>query len=114
MGMSTLKEEVNHLTTNHFNHNFHKKKWLNGYSGYKTDQSSSKRNKAGYTAELARQQADYLVRKLVDPKNYYFYLKCAWNLTDAYLDRLLGIALTKTNSKLYFAKAAAREMANNA
>lgn len=77
--------------------------------------SSSKRNKRGYTPEMARSKAEYLGHKLEDMKSIAFYMKCAWNLTDSYLDTLLAIAISSSNGKPshYFSKVAAREMRNN-
>ena len=72
--------------------------------------SNSKRNRKGYSPELARARADYLCEKLKSPQSMGFYLKCAWNLTDVYLDQLLAIALKKKMPAKYFAVAASNEM----
>lgn len=79
-----------------------------------TSHYSSKRNKRLYSAEEARSKADYLASKLHNQSRWMFYLKCAWNLDDVYLDRLLSIALTKDNAQRYFSAAAANEMRQNA
>ena len=73
----------------------------------------TKRNKRRYTEALAQDRAEYLAKELNNPSRFMFYLKCAWNLTDAYLDRLLDISLQKTDAKRYFSAAAAREMKRN-
>ena len=78
------------------------------YSDYNT-----KRNKKSYSEQQARSRAEYLASKLSNPSRRMFYLKCAWNLTDSYLDRLLQIALTKHEPALYFSKSASREMIKN-
>lgn len=78
--------------------------------GYVTN---TKRDKKNYSAELARNRADYLANKLSNHSSWPFYLKCAWNLTDAYLDYLLKVALTKENPIKYFSAAAAKEMRAN-
>ena len=74
----------------------------------------TKRNRRNYTESEARSKADYIATKLNNPSRRMFYLKCAWNLTDEYLDRLLRIALTKTDPQRYFSASAAREMRQNA
>lgn len=73
----------------------------------------TKRNKKSYSAAMARNRAGYLVKKLNNPNAFMYYLKCAWNLTDQYLDKVLEIALTKESPVLYFSKATAKEMRNN-
>ena len=77
--------------------------------------NSSKRNKRGYTPEMARSKAEYLGQKLKDMKSIAFYMKCAWNLTDSYLDTLLATAISSSDGEPshYFSKVAAREMRNN-
>lgn len=109
MAMRSTSEPTKVKSLSHFSH----------YCLSKKDKSlshlvtSTKRNRTNYTEQLARNKADYLAGRLNNPTRFYFYLKCAWNLTDAYLDRLLGIALTKEEPARYFSKAAAREMATN-
>lgn len=73
----------------------------------------SKRNKKEYSAEKARQRALYIADKLGNPSGILFYLKCAWNLTDEYLDWLLNYSLTKIDKIRYFSKVASLEMVKN-
>lgn len=82
------------------------------YSEYR--QYNTKRDKSTYSEREARNRAAYLARRLNNPSRIMFYLKCAWNLTDNYLDKLLDISLNgKDNPIYYFSKSAAREMRNN-
>lgn len=76
--------------------------------------SKTKRNRKNYTDKLAQSRAKYLAQKLNNPSRTMFYLKCAWNLTDEYLDTLLAISLKKNSPTHYFSAAAAREMRKNA
>lgn len=76
--------------------------------------TKTKRNKKNYSADEARRKADYLASKLRNQSRWMFYLKCAWNLDDQYLDRVLDIALKKNNPQRYFSAAAANEMRQNA
>lgn len=78
-----------------------------------SDYITTKRDRRKYTAGLAQRRASEIADKLHNPSRKMFYLKCAWNLTDEYLDRLLDIAKGKTDPKRYFSRAAASEMANN-
>lgn len=73
----------------------------------------TKRNRKNYSKQLAQGRARYIAAKLDNPSRMMFYLKCAWNLTDEYLDKLLSIALTKNDPIRYFSASAAREMRNN-
>lgn len=73
----------------------------------------TKRNKKSYTEQLAQSRANYIATRLNNPTRMLFYLKCAWNLTDEYLDRLLSIALKKNDPIKYFSASAAREMRKN-
>lgn len=73
----------------------------------------TKRNRRGYSANEARNKAMELASKLNNPSRLRFYLKCAWNLTDDYLDRLLNIAKGKTDPVRYFSYSAANEMRLN-
>ena len=100
------------LTNSHFSHYLSSKeeKSLKSLSDFTIN---TKRNKKKYNEKLAQQRALYIAEKLNNPSRTLFYLKCAWNLTDAYLDRLLAIALTKNNPILYFSAAASREMLKN-
>lgn len=82
-------------------------------SDYNSDYRNTKRNKKSYTEQLAQSRARYIAGKLNNPTRMLFYLKCAWNLTDEYLDRLLSISLTKTSPVHYFSASAAREMRKN-
>lgn len=74
---------------------------------------STKRSKLNYSEREAKTRAEYIARKLDNYSRLMFYLKCAWNLTDNYLDRLLVIALTKNDPIRYFSKAASNEMIKN-
>lgn len=74
----------------------------------------TKRNKTNYSSNEAQNKALYLSEKLNNPSRRMFYLKCAWNLSDQYLDRLLAIALKKENPQRYFSRAASNEMQRNA
>lgn len=76
-------------------------------------EGKSKRNRHGFTPELARSKAGYLAQKLSDEKSLRFYLKCAWNLSDLFIDSLLELALLKGAPANYFSKWAAQEMARN-
>lgn len=67
-------------------------------------------SRKGFTPELARMKADYLCGKFKSPQSRNFYLKCAWNLTDMCIDRLVAIALKKKTPAKYFAAAASNEM----
>lgn len=80
---------------------------------YKRTSQGTKRNKRGYSVDLARARADYIANKLNNPASILFYLKCAWNLTDKYLDDLLEIALTKDEPEKYFSSVASKEMKRN-
>ena len=103
---------VSDLIINHYNHYLSSKE-EKSLSDYSDLAGKTKRNKKGYNEKLARQRAMYIAEKLNNPSSLLFYLKCAWNLTDEYLDRLLGIALTKEDPILYFSAAASREMQKN-
>lgn len=106
-------QRVSDLVTSDFSdyYSSKKNKSLSDYSDYKS--LSTKRNKTNYTEAQARSRAQYLAEKLNNPSRIMLYLKCAWNLTDVYLDRLLAIALTKDDPVRYFSKAAFLEMQNN-
>ena len=89
---------------------------------YTTDYSSgyvrlkdmmSKRNKKNYTPQLAQAKAQYIARKLNNPSRMNFYLKCAWNLNDEYLDGLLDLSLKKKKSIFYFSASASNAMIKN-
>lgn len=118
--LTTNNITTNNLTTNNLTTNSSETKKLQKNmllidSCYKEQKRFSKRNRRGYTSNLAKSKARYLSEKLGDVENFMFYLKCAWNLTDAYLDRLLAISQIKAGNKAkqYFAVAAKREMEEN-
>lgn len=75
--------------------------------------SHTKRDRSKYNEHSAHQKALYIADKLHNPTRLLFYLKCAWNLTDEYLDRLLDIAMKKNDPIKYFSAAASREMTKN-
>lgn len=101
------EQRISDIVTSDYNES--KRIVTSDYSDYK----STKRNKRAYTASLAQAKANHIAEKLHNPSRLKFYLKCAWNLTDEYLDRLLDIASRKDDPKRYFSRAAASEMANN-
>lgn len=74
----------------------------------------TKRDRAGYTEELAKQKAGYLADKFNNPSGLMFYLKCAWNLTDQYIDWLVEYSLKKENPGRYFSSVANKKMLENA
>ena len=74
----------------------------------------AKRNKARYTEEEARRKAIYLVDKFKNPDGLLFYLKCAWNLADWYIDWLAEYSFNKENPSKYFVKVANKKMNENA
>ena len=76
-------------------------------------QGGTKRNKKNYTDKKAQQKAMYLADKLGNPGGMMFYLKCAWNLTDEYLDWLVGYSMKKSNPARYFSSVASKEMKKN-
>lgn len=102
--------ELKSLMINHYD--FQRKSSLIINHQKSNTAKNTRRNRHGYSAELAQSKARYISDKLKNP-SINFYLKCAWNLTDMYLDNLLQIALTKSEPAKYFSKAAAREMRLN-
>lgn len=74
---------------------------------------SIKRNKTKYTEVEARQKAIYLVDKYKNPDGLMFYLKCAWNLTDSYIDWLVDYSFKKSNPSKYFVFVANKKMLEN-
>ena len=110
-------EHVSNLIANsHFSHISHHISERNKVTKSLNDGISfinTKRNKSNYSGAQAMNRANYIAQKLNNPSRLGFYLKCAWNLTDNYLDRLLGIALTKDDPIRYFSASAAREMRDN-
>lgn len=71
---------------------------------------NNKRNRKGYSPDLAQAKAEYLCSKLKSPQSKNFYLKCAWNLTDIFIDNLVSISVKKEMPAKYFAFVAAKEM----
>lgn len=69
-----------------------------------------RRDKKHYSAEQARQKASYLADKFKNPNGLAFYLKCAWNLTDQYIDWLVEYSSKKDSPCRYFIKVANRKM----
>lgn len=100
------EQSAKELIINHYNDRVSKRNSSLIINDYK----DSKRNKKGYSPELARARADYLCEKLNSPQSMNFYLKCAWNLTDICIDRILAVALKKDMPAKYFAVAASNEM----
>ena len=98
----------NDLTINHLT-NKSKKNWLM-VNRYSDKNSFTKRSRRGYTGNLARSKASYISEKLRDAKSFRFYLKCAWNLTDQFLDQLLVVSLKKDDPAKYFTAVAKNEM----
>lgn len=83
------------------------------YSINSIKQKSVKRNKAKYTEKEARQKAIYLAEKYKNPDGLLFYLKCAWNLTDWYIDWLVEYSFKKANPSKYFVSVANKKMLEN-
>lgn len=105
MGREQIASDI---MINHYNDKVSKRNLSLIINDYR--QGGSKRNRRQYSPELAQARAEYLCVKLKSPQSMAFYLKCAWNLTDACIDRLLTIALKKEMPAKYFAAAAANEM----
>lgn len=78
------------------------------YSMFNKD--DAKRNRKSQTEEGARRKADYLATKLKNTEGIRFYLKCAWNLTDEYLDWLADYSQKKDNPAKYFSFCASKMM----
>ena len=74
---------------------------------------NTRRNSSTYTERQALRRAEYIESKLGNPQGKLFYLKCAWNLCDAFLDDLLRRSLNKQQPAKYFCVAAKREMEKN-
>lgn len=83
------------------------------YSINSIKQKSVKRNKTKYTEKEARQKAIYLAEKYKNPDGLLFYLKCAWNLTDWYIDWLVEYSFKKANPSKYFVSVANKKMLEN-
>lgn len=77
------------------------------------DLRSTKVDKRKINETAVRQKAAYIESKLHNPQGRLFYLKCAWNLTEQFIDDLLERSLKKKNPAKYFCSAASREMKNN-
>lgn len=126
------RERYGHLVTNHYSENSHRiKKESNSQNSHKSSKAmtndyskskrlvtnndyshygNNKRDRSKYSPAEARAKAQYLASKLNNESRLLFYLKCAWNLEDQYLDRLLQISLKKTEPAKYFSKSASKEM----
>ncbi len=83
---------------------------INEYSINSIESYSVKRDKTTYTEERARRLATYLADKYKNPDGLMFYLKCAWNLTDWYIDWLVEYSSKKTNPSKYFVSVASKKM----
>ena len=77
---------------------------------YSIKEGNTKRNRKGYSERLAQQRAMYLADKFKNPQGMKFYLKCAWNLTDNYIDWLVEYSFKKNNPSKYFVYVASRKM----
>ena len=95
-------------------HNSKLSKRKYGYSINSIRRGSVKRNKTNYTEEESRQKAIYLVDKYKNPDGLLFYLKCAWNLTDWYIDWLVEYSFKKANPSKYFVSVANKKMMEDA
>ena len=80
---------------------------------YSINNRITKRNRKGYSEVAAQRRAMYLADKFHNPDGIQFYLKCAWNLTDEYIDWLVGYSFNKNNPARYFVSVASMEMAKN-
>lgn len=81
---------------------------------YSIKATNTKRNRKHYSEKAAQTRALYLSEKFKNPGGMQFYLKCAWNLTDSYLDWLVEYSLKKKCPSKYFSKVAQQKMAENA
>ena len=77
------------------------------------DLRSTKVDRKFIDESKAKQKAAYIESKLHNPQGRLFYLKCAWNLTEQFIDDLLERSLKKKCPARYFCSAASREMKNN-
>ncbi len=116
--LSTLVEKKHIVTSDYSDYNFLKRNSdYSDYSDYKkvtvVSKEDTKRQHNTLTEQEAIAKAAYLADKLHNPTRLKFYLKCVWNLTEPYLDKLLAISLTKNDPKCYFSKSASNEMKNN-
>lgn len=85
----------------------------NEYSKLKKSQYSIlniKRNKKNYSDKAAQQRALYLMNKFDNPGGKLFYLKCAWNLSDEFIDWLVDYSSKKDCPSRYFTKVASEKM----
>ena len=81
---------------------------------YSIRSTNTKRNKKDYSEKAAQQKAMYLADKFHNPGGMQFYLKCAWNLTDNYLDWLVEYSFRKADPSRYFVSVANKKMLENA
>jgi hypothetical protein len=111
-------KQISDIVTSDYSHSISKRNLVTKSLVTKSLENRSffektKRNRKNYSSNLAKNRAVYLAQKLNNPSRLMFYLKCSWNLTDAYLDKLLKIALTKNDPIKYFSASASREMQKN-
>ena len=106
-------KQISDIVTSDYSHSISKRNLVTKSLVTRSFFEKTKRNKKNYSSNLAKNRALYLAQKLNNPSRLMFYLKCSWNLTDAYLDRLLKIALTKNDPIKYFSASASREMQKN-
>ena len=81
---------------------------------YSIKTTKIKRNRKDYSERKAQQKAMYLADRFHNPSGIEFYLKCAWNLTDQYLDWLVEYSFKKSNPSHYFVSVANKKMLENA
>ena len=74
---------------------------------------NSKRDKSSYSEKEAQQRAMYLADKFGNQSGIKFYLKCAWNLSDPYIDWLVEYSLRKAEPTKYFIAVANKKMLEN-
>lgn len=78
---------------------------------YSINRVEVKRNRRSYSETEAQRRASYLADKFRNPEGIRFYLKCAWNLTDNYIDWLVEYSMKKSNPARYFVSVASKKMA---
>lgn len=116
---SLTEEKRKHIVTSDYSDYYFLKRNsdYSDYSDYKkvtvVSKVDTKRQHKTLTEKEALAKASYIAAKLNNPTRLKFYLKCVWNLTEPYLDKLLEISLTKNDPKRYFSASASREMKNN-
>lgn len=81
---------------------------------YSIRTTNTKRNRKEYSDKEAQRRAMYLADKFHNPDGINFYLKCAWNLTDQYLDWLVDYSFRKKSPSHYFVSVASKKMLENA